>query len=257
MKQSPAGNRELAFAFRQTVPVLLGYLAIGLAFGLILVAAHYPWWLAMVMGLVIYAGAAQYMAVGLFAANAGLAETALLTLLVNARHMVYGVSMLERFKSLGAVKAYLIFALTDETYALLTSLPQDSLLDRKKVYTYISALDQTYWVAGSVLGALAGSFLPIPTTGMGFALSALFTVLLVEQIKARSGPPDPGSDDAAATPSAWRRYSPFLIAALACGLSLIVFGSKQMLLPAIGMAIIGLLALEFSTAKAERKGADS
>ena len=152
--------------------------------------------------------------------------------------------MLERFRNLGAIKAYLIFALTDETYALLTSLPEDASLDRKKVYSYISALDQTYWVAGSVLGALAGSFLPIPTEGMGFALTALFMVLLVEQIKSRTAGQDPEEAEGGPKPANWRRYAPYLIAALACALSLVLFGTKNMLLPAIGFSIAGLLAAE-------------
>lgn len=236
-------HAELNFAFRQTIPVLLGYSAIGLAFGLMLSAADYPWWLALVMCLVVYAGAAQYMAVGLLAANTGLAETALLTLLINARHMVYGVSLLERFRGMGLAKSYLIFALTDETYALLTSLADDSKLNRKQVYLWISALDQAYWVIGGVVGALAGNFLPIPTAGMGFALVALFAVLLVEQIKGRVAAPSPS--EAAEPDIDWRRFSPFMIAALACALSLLIFGSKNMLLPAIGISIIALLAIEF------------
>ena len=228
----PHNSKELAFAFRHTIPVLLGYLAIGLAFGLMLAGAHYPWWLALAMCLFVYAGAAQYLAVSLFSNNVGLAESALMVFLVNARHMVYGVSLLERFRDMGKVKAYLIFALTDETYALLTSLKEPPELDRRKIHFYISALDHAYWTIGGVLGALAGSFLPIPTAGLGFALTALFVVLVVEQAKARLPGPLIG-------------FAPFIIGIAACVLSLALFGSKSMLLPAIGIGIAALVASEF------------
>jgi 4-azaleucine resistance transporter AzlC len=227
----PRFSPEFAFAFRQTIPVLLGYLAIGLAFGLMMAAAHYPWWLAAGMCLVVYAGAAQYLAVSLLSTNAGLAETALMVFLVNARHMVYGVSLLERFRGLGAAKAYLIFALTDETYALVTSLKDPPGLDRKKVYLFISGLDQAYWTMGGLLGALAGSFLPIPTAGMGFALTALFMVLVVEQARDR-------------LPGPVLRFAPFIIGVAASALSLALFGSASMLLPAIGIGLAALIITE-------------
>ena len=237
---------EFRFAFRQTIPVLLGYLAIGLAFGLMLAGAHYPWWLALVMCLVIYAGAAQYLAVSLFSANAGLAETALMVFLINARHMVYGVSLLERFRGFGAVKAYLIFALTDETYALESSLKEPPGLDRRRVYLYISALDQSYWTIGGLIGALAGSFLPIPTTGLGFALTALFMVLVVEQAKGRL--PEVAPVEAANSGPVLNRVSclsPFIIGLAACALSWLIFGVSAMLLPAIGLGILALVVQEF------------
>ncbi len=248
LNAKPRFSPELAFALRQTVPVLLGYLAIGLAFGLMLAGAHYPWWLAPLMSIVLYAGAAQYLAVSLFTANTGLAETALMIFLVNARHMVYGVSLLERFRSFGAAKAYLIFALTDETYALQTSLKEPPGLDRQKIYLLISSLDHAYWILGSLIGALAGSLLPLPTAGLGFALTALFMVLTVEQVKGRWS--------ANGNPSAlWRQrlgqLLPFVIAIVACILSLALFGQKSMLLPSIGIGIAALVLSEFLFGKDE------
>lgn len=229
---------EFFFALRQTIPVLMGYLAIGLAFGLMLAGAQFPWWLAPVMCLVIYAGAAQYLAVGLFAANAGLAESALMVFLINARHMVYGVSLLERFRGMGAAKAYLIFALTDETYALMSGLKEPEGLDRKKIYLFISGLDQAYWTIGGLAGALAGSFLPIPTAGLGFALTALFMVLVVEQARERL--------------DSLLRFSPVIIGVAACTLAWLCFGKGNMLLPAIGIGIFALVVVEVLTGKAEK-----
>jgi 4-azaleucine resistance transporter AzlC len=172
-------------AFKYSVPVLLGYSAIGVAFGLLLSDAGYPWWLALVTSLWIYAGAGQFIAVGLFAAGAGLWEVCLVQLVVNARHMAYGLSMIGRFKNAGPWRPYLIFSLTDETFALLSSLPEaaEGEEERRGLFMfYVSALDQFYWVAGSVAGSLAGSLLPFNMEGISFALTALFVVLLIEQI---------------------------------------------------------------------------
>lgn len=194
-------NKRALFvrAVRYSIPVLLGYLAIGVAFGLLLADADYPWQLSLVMSVVMYAGAGQYIAVGLFAAGAGLMEAALVQFVVNARHMAYGLTMLKRFNMTGALKYYLIFALTDETFALLSSLPAgpqsardarsgqehgqaETLEDRAWFMFYVSLLDHGYWTAGSVIGAAAGSLIPFNMDGIGFALTALFIVLLIEQI---------------------------------------------------------------------------
>jgi predicted branched-subunit amino acid permease len=187
-------------ALRFSIPVLLGYLAIGVAFGLLLSDAGYPWWIALAMSVVMYAGAGQYIAVGLFAAGTGLWEACLVQLVVNARHMAYGLSMLKRFKKAGIYKYYLIFALTDETFALLSSLPDEaadtagepvhagghSVLpaggSRERFMFYVALLDQIYWITGSVIGAVAGSLIPFNMEGIGFALTALFIVLMIEQI---------------------------------------------------------------------------
>jgi predicted branched-subunit amino acid permease len=199
-------------ALKYSFPVLLGYLAIGVAFGLLMTGAGYPWWLSLVMSLVMYAGAGQYIAVGLFAAGTTLWEALLVQLVVNARHMAYGLTMMKRFR--GApwfYRWYLVFSLTDETFALLSSLPSDvasadgasadgASVDGisvdgapggadpasggggAKFMFLVSLLDQSYWVCGSVIGAIAGTLIPFSTEGIGFALTALFVVLMIEQI---------------------------------------------------------------------------
>ncbi|GHV40513.1 hypothetical protein AGMMS49546_14560 [Spirochaetia bacterium] len=170
-------------AFKYSVPVLLGYLAIGVAFGLLLADAGYPWWLSPVMSVVMFAGAGQYIAVGLFAAGTSLWEACLVQLVVNARHMAYGLTMLKRFKKAGIYKYYLIFALSDETFALLSSLPDEEAgPDRERFMFSVALLDHCYWIAGSVIGAVAGSLIPFNMEGIGFALTALFIVLMIEQI---------------------------------------------------------------------------
>jgi 4-azaleucine resistance transporter AzlC len=227
-----------AHAFVTTIPVLLGYIAIGVAFGMLLVHAGYPIFLAPVMSVLIYAGAAQYLAVGLFAAGAGLAETAAVTLLVNSRHMMYGLSLLDRFSSAGRFKPYLIFALTDETYALLTSVKIPAGVDASRFCFYVSALDQSYWVIGSTLGAILGSILPFSTEGLDFALTALFVVLLIEQFRV----------------NAWKL--PFGLAAAAGVAVLLTLGTENMLVFSLLGATVLLLAFKSRAPKAAAERPD-
>jgi 4-azaleucine resistance transporter AzlC len=221
---SPASRRSaLPPAFRASIPVLLGYVTIGIAFGLLLAKSGQPWWLATVMSLIVFAGAAQFMAVGLLAAGTSIAEIAVLTFLINARHMVYGLSLLDRFAACRRLKAYLVFALTDETYGILTTVPPPEGVEPEPYYGWVSALDQSYWVIGSTLGALAGGLIPFDTKGIDFALTALFIVLLVEQIRSV------------------RRAAPYLVATAASGLALLAVGPGNFLIVAILAAIAGIL----------------
>jgi len=213
---------ELSQAFQATVPVMLGYLAIGMAFGIMAEAAGIPAWITLAMSVFIYAGAAQYLAVSLFARTIPAGDIAVLTFLVNARHMVYGISLLDSFRPAGKARPYLMFGLTDETYALISTLKPDSTIDRSKLYLYITALNQLWWICGSMLGFAAGNILPLPAEDVGFALCALFAVLVVEQWKASPA------------------KHPFVIAGLACALALLLAGSN-MLLPAIGIGIATLI----------------
>jgi 4-azaleucine resistance transporter AzlC len=234
----------LAAAFRYSIPVLLGYLAIGIAFGLLLSDAGYPAWLALVMSLTMYAGAAQFIAVGLFAAGATLVEAALITLVVNARHLAYGVSMLKRFSGFGRFRPYLVFALTDETFALLSSLPEDESAgiaaeDRAAFMFAVSALDQAYWVAGSMIGATLGSFLPFKLEGLDFALTALFIVLMVEQALRV------------------RRAAPFAISAVAALLSSFLIPERAALLVAIAAALVIVSLFDRPKSASSTPGGDS
>jgi 4-azaleucine resistance transporter AzlC len=170
-------------ALRYSFPVLVGYLTIGCAFGLLMADAGYPWWLTLVMCLFMFAGAAQFIAVGLFAAGTTLWEAALVQLVVNARHMAYGLSMMNRFRDSGPLKFYLIFGLTDETFALLSSLPDDKDTHVQANFMFlVTLLNQCYWVAGGLIGSIAGSLIPFNTEGIAYALTALFIVLMIEQM---------------------------------------------------------------------------
>lgn len=218
-------RKTLAAAFPATVPVLMGYLAIGMAFGLMLQTAGYGVGWALLMSLTIYAGSGQYLGVSLLATGAHLSQVAFLTLMINFRHLVYGLSMLEKFRGMGLRKFYMIFSLTDETYALLSAAKVPEGMDEHRYYFAVAMLDHSYWIAGSVLGSVLGSALGFDTTGVDFAMTALFLVIAVGQWKKAGS------------------HLPALLGAGATLLSLLVVGADDMLLPALGMIVILLTVL--------------
>lgn len=230
-------RKSLSAAFPITLPVLMGYLSIGIAFGLMLERAGYNFIWAFFMSLTIYAGSGQYLGVELLATAAALADVAILILLINFRHLVYGLSMLEKFRGMGLRKLYMIFSLTDETYALLSSVEPPVGVDPKRLYFSIALLDHVYWITGSVIGGVAGALLPIDITGIDFAMTALFVVIAVDQ---------------------WRAYRTHLPAVLGAGvtlLCLIAFGSN-MLLPALAIIVLVLLLLRARLDRQDREATE-
>lgn len=207
-------------AFTTTLPVMFGYLPLGAAYGILAIEVGVPVWGVLLMSLVIYAGAGQFLAVALLGAGAGLLELAVATLMLNSRHLFYGLSLLKSFSGAGWRKPYLIFALTDETYSLLTS--QAGALDHAQAFR-ISLLNQLWWLLGSALGAAIGAGLDFDSRGIEFALTALFIVLTLEQARRL------------------RRGLPFVIA-LFCGLAaLALLPDRHLMLGAIGAATLLLL----------------
>lgn len=176
-------EREIKTAFRISIPVMMGYSVLGFAFGLLLVSFDYPWYLAPIMSLFIYAGALQFVAINFFNAKAGFIDIAIATWFINIRQSFYGLSLLKRFKKTGKLKPYLIFGLTDETYALLTTIKDDEQLKKRWYYFFLTAFNQSYWFTGATLGAIVGSNIKFDTAGLEFSLTALFVVLCIEQYK--------------------------------------------------------------------------
>ena len=224
-------RKAIAAAFPVTVPVLMGYLSIGIAFGLMLEAAGYNVIWAFFMSLSIYAGSGQYLGVELLATGAVLSQVALLTFLINFRHLVYGLSLLEKFRGMGKRKLYMIFSLTDETYALLAGANPPPGVSPKDFYFAVAVLDHSYWILGSVIGSVAGALLGFDTTGVEFAMTALFLVIAVDQ---------------------WRNYRshfPAILGAVATLLCLKLVGADMMLLPALAIIVIVLLAMRVKLEK--------
>lgn len=220
-------HSSIRTAFLDTLPVMTGYVFLGFGFGILLHQSGYGLIWSFCMSLFIYAGSMQYMAVSLLTGGAGLLTAALTTLVVNARHLFYGISMVETYKGAGKKKPYLIFALTDETYSLVSQKQSPEL-----GYCFlVSLFDQIYWVLGSVLGSLAGSLLPLNFEGIEFVLTALFVTIFVEQWLSS------------------KDHGPALVGLSATAVCLILFGKDVFLIPsmaAIAAILIGMRRKEES-----------
>ena len=175
-------KQALRTVFLDTVPVLTGYLFLGAGFGILLAeqTGKGVLW-AFLMGLFVFAGSGQYLAVSLLAGGASLVSTAIATLLVNARHIFYGISLIDTYKGSGKKKPYMIFALTDETYTLVTQNQPPEGMSRHQYCFLVSLLDHIYWILGCTLGNIAGTLIPISFEGVEFVLTALFVTMFVEQ----------------------------------------------------------------------------
>lgn len=174
-------NSAVKSAFLDTVPIMTGYLFLGFGFGILMQQSGFGLLWSAAMSLFIYAGSMQYVAVSLLTGGAGLLTTALTTMVVNARHLFYGISMVDAYKGTGRKKPYLIFALTDETYSLVSKNQTPKGIHPHTYCFLVSLFDHAYWVLGTVLGSVAGSLLPINLKGIDFVLTALFVTIFVEQ----------------------------------------------------------------------------
>lgn len=176
-------NRKLIrTAFRDSLPVMAGYLVLGFGFGMILKSKGLGIGWAFLSSTFIFAGAMQFVLISLLSEGVSLLAIAVSTLLVNARHLFYGISMIDRYRDTGPVKPYLICSLTDETFSLVSTDRHDLGKTEKTAYYFlVSVMDQCYWITGSVLGAVAGTLVRINTTGMDFALTALFLTIVIDQ----------------------------------------------------------------------------
>ena len=161
-----------------SVPVAMGYIPLGMVFGFLFVQAGAPWWLALIASVTVFAGAAQFMMVPMLAAGLPVAAIAVATLVVNLRHVFYGLSLLDKLPRQPLARWYLVFALTDETYSVLTTLPPGT--STRQMVT-VALLNQGWWLLGTLLGAVIGAQAKIGLVGLDFALAALFAVLAVEQ----------------------------------------------------------------------------
>ncbi len=168
-------------AFLKSLPVMAGYIILGIGFGILAHSAGYGLLWSFAMSLLIYAGSMQYVGISLMAGGASVLTVILTTVMVNARHLFYSISMLGRYQNAGRRKPYLVFSLTDETYSLLCDgkVPED--MDPDRFRFLVSLFNHSYWVLGSVIGSLAGSVLPFSAAGIEFSMTALFIASFVEQ----------------------------------------------------------------------------
>ena len=221
-------KRTIRKAFTKSLPVMAGYMVLGIGFGILLKGAGYGLFWAFIMSLTIYAGSMQYVAVPFLASGASLITVALTTLMVNARHLFYGLTMIDKYKTAGKKKPYLIFSLTDETYSLLCTDEIPDGVDRHWYQLLVSLFDQCYWILGSVLGSLLKELLAFDTAGIDFSMTALFVTVFVEQWLS--------------TKNHW----PAVIGLASAAACLVIFGPDSFLLPTMIAITISLLLLRKS-----------
>ncbi len=212
-------------AFLKSLPVFAGYLVLGTGFGVMLADAGYSVLWAFVMACTMYAGSMQYVAVSLLASGATLISTAITTLLVQARHLFYGISMIDKYRGAGWKKFYMIFALTDETYSLLCDGKNPEGTDRHLFCFLVSLFNHCYWILGCVTGAVLGTTLNFNSAGIEFAMTALFVTIFVEQWKTT------------------RNHIPAIIGVISTAVCLAIFGSEDFLIPS--MLVITVLLFAF------------
>lgn len=212
-------------AFKATLPVMAGYIVLGMGFGIVLKVRGYSLLWALAMSVFIYAGSMQFVAIDLLTGGASLITTALTTLMVNARHLFYGISMVDKYKDMGKIKPYLIFSLTDETYSLVCRDDGDPKA-KKRYYTLVSAMNHCYWVTGSVLGAAIGGIIPFSVDGIDFALTALFVTVFVEQW------------------ASTKDHLPALTGVICSVICLLIFGSENFLIPTMILITVSLTVLK-------------
>lgn len=180
-EQQTTKKATIRYSFFASLPVMAGYIVLGMGFGIMLQDKGYTWPWALLMGVTVYAGSMQYVAVDLLAAGASLVSVALMTVMVQIRHLFYGITMLPKYSKAGKKKIYLIHALTDETYSLVCKPELPAEVDEYKYYLYLSLMNHCYWIVGDILGVVVGSSLNFNSNGVDFAMTALFVVIFVEQ----------------------------------------------------------------------------
>ena len=180
---STSNSATVRFAFKTTIPVLVGYLGLGMAFGIMLEEQGFgPLW-AGLFSLITYGGTIQYLAISMLTAVFNPFEAFILSFLVGFRHIFYGISFAEKYRGMGWRKLFLIYGLSDETFSLISSTDVPEDVDPKNFYLFVTLMDHSYWILGSILGGVVGSLITFNTTGLSFILTALFVVLFMEQIK--------------------------------------------------------------------------
>ncbi|MEC1177069.1 AzlC family ABC transporter permease [Metasolibacillus meyeri] len=218
----------LKFAFPQTLPILAGFLFLGIAYGIFMNSLGFHAIYPILMSLLIFAGSMEFVAANLLLISFNPLSAFFLTLMVNARHLFYGISMLDKYGNLGRKKWYVIYGMCDESFAINSTLNIPNHLDKGKVMLFVTLLNQIYWVAGAAIGGIFGSFITFNTEGLEFVMTALFVVIFIEN---------------------WfstKQYHSALLGLLLSAIALAIFGGERFIIPAM-LAILGILTLLRST----------
>ncbi|WP_349670919.1 AzlC family ABC transporter permease [Lacrimispora sp.] len=230
MKNQYKKMEALKYAFPKTLPVMAGYLVLGAAFGILMRVNGFGIFWALLWSVFVYAGSLQYLGITFFTAVVNPWYALFMSVMLNARHLFYGLSMVDRLKDAGRFRPYLIFSMTDETFSVLCSEQVPDHLSRHWVYFFIAALDQLYWVFGTLAGAIAGTMIRFDTAGMDFALTALFTVIFIDQWKSR------------------KDHGPACIGVISSVLCVMLFGKDVFIVPAM-VVIISVITIGYWKSK--------
>lgn len=228
-------KKTIQYAFQKSIPIMAGYIVLGMGFGILLQKQGYGLIWAFLMSTFIYAGSMQYVAIDLLGSGASLLATAIMTLMVNIRHVFYGITMLTKYQKAGKKKPYMIFALTDETFSVVCDVDLPQGVEESSYYFWISLMNQFYWVLGSLLGNVIGSRLPFNSAGVEFSMTALFVVIFVEQWEKT------------------RQHFPALCGVLISLACLLLFGADNFLIPSMTGITVALLLGQKWLKKGETK----
>ena len=174
-------RKALKAAFPYTIPILAGFWFLGLAYGIYMNVSGFSFVYPTIMSLIVFGGSLEFVAVEMLMSPFAPVQTIIMTLLIQARHLFYGISMLDRFKGMGWKKYYLIFGMCDETFSInyTARIPED--VDEGWFYFFVTLLNHFYWVSGATIGGLLGSLLQFDTEGLEFVMTAMFVVIFMEQ----------------------------------------------------------------------------
>ena len=216
----------LRAAFPHTLPVLAGFGFLGVTYGILMNVSGFAFWQTALISLTVFAGSMQFVAVNLLLSAFDPLAAFFMTLMINARHLFYGISMLDKYKGLGIKRFYLIFGMCDETFSINCTATPPPSVDRGLFMLSVTALDHFYWVAASTIGGLFGGLIRFKTEGLDFAMTALFVVILTEQLR-----------DKKSRPTA-------LLGLILSALCLVLFGADRFVIPAMVAILLSLSLLK-------------
>jgi 4-azaleucine resistance transporter AzlC len=218
-------------AFPHTIPVLTGFIFLGIAYGILMSGRGFGWYWILLTSTVVFAGALQFVGISLLTTAFDPLYALLIAISINARHLFYGIAMLDKFNKTGKIKPYLIFGMCDETFSILCSTQPPANVDKRAFMLAVTLLNQSYWVIGSVAGGLIGPHLTFDTYGIDFVMTAFFVVIFINQWRANSN------------------HAPAIIGLGAATVCLLIFGADNFVIPAMILIIICLVAFRKQIAK--------
>ena len=216
-------KKSFLYAFKRTIPIMAGFFPLGLAYGILMMKAGYNSLWTGLTSVTVLAGSLQFLMLDFFASGAPIGTIIIMALLLNSRHVFYGLSFIEKFKEYGPWKPFMIYSLSDESYSLLCSVKPQEGTNEKTVNILSSGFVVFYWTLFSMLGGLVGSWITFDTTGIDFALTALFVVILLDQMRGA------------------KSLLPAAIAAVSCVVCILIFGTANFILPSLAVTVAALL----------------